>query len=62
MLIIYDMGGKLLNGIKSIYKVLSNGSAMWKEHKMTGLLRESVYGSLQVVAQWVGHGRGGLIL
>ena len=36
-------------------------SAMWREWRITELLRGFRYGSVLVVAQWVGRGREGLI-
>ena len=47
--------------MKGLVKVFSDGSAMWREWRMTGLLRGSMQGSVQVVTQWLGRGRGVLI-
>ena len=44
-----------------LMKVFSNGSAMWREWRMTGLLKRSMKGSVLVVTQWEGRGRDGLI-
>ena len=41
--------------------MFSDGLAMWREMRMTGMLRESAWGSVLVAIQWVGRGRGGLI-
>ena len=49
---------RVLNGLA---KVSSDGSAMWRDWRMTGLLRGSMQGSVLVVTQRVVQGRGGLI-
>ena len=46
---------------KELMKVFSDGSATWREGRMTGLPRASMQGSVLIVAQYVGHGIGGLI-
>ena len=46
---------------EKIDEVFSDGSAMWREWRTTGLLRGFRWESVLVVAQWVGSGRGGLI-
>ena len=40
--------------MKRLIKAFSNGLAMWREWRTTGLLRGSMEGSVLVVAQWVG--------
>ena len=48
-------------GGRSLMKVFSGGLVMWREWRMIGLLRGSMYRSVLVVAQWVGSGKDGLI-
>ena len=47
---------------KRLMKVFSDGSPMWmwREWRMTGLLRGSMQGSVLVVARWTGRGKGEL--
>ena len=51
---------KLCGMMKSVDEKI-DGLAMWREWRMTGLLRGFMYGSVMIVVQWVGRGRGGFI-
>ena len=42
-------------------KVFSGWSTIWIEGRRTGFLRESMQGTVLVVSQWVGRGRGRLM-
>ena len=48
--------------MKGLMKASYGGSAMWREWRMTKLLKGFIYRSMVVVAQWVGCRRGGLTL
>ena len=45
---------ELCKVMKGLIKVFSGGSAKWRKWKMKALLRESIWESMLVVAQWVG--------
>ena len=50
---------------KSLYEKIDEGVLRWFGHvermERIGLLRESMWESVQVVVQWAGHGSNGLI-
>ena len=47
--------------MKGLMKASYDGSDMWREWRGIGSLKESMKESLQVVVQWVDHGRDGLV-
>ena len=47
--------------MKGLMKASYDDSAMWRGWREIGSPRESMMESVQVVVQWVGHGREGLI-
>ena len=47
--------------MEGLMKVSYDGSAMWRGWRRIGSPRVSMYESVQVVVQWVGRRRDGLI-